>query len=79
MPHAVVTDRQRNGAKQLRQAMMRAETLRWRYIKANRIDDVSFRRQVPVQNYMLDRLFFVPARRAICRRGACSVRILKVI
>ncbi len=34
--------------------MTRAETLLWRYIKANRMDGVNFRRQVPIQNYIAD-------------------------
>ena len=54
MPHAVVSPRQRNRAKQLRQAMTRAETLLWRYLKANRIDGLGFRRQVPIRNYIAD-------------------------
>jgi very-short-patch-repair endonuclease len=54
MPHTVVSPRQRNRAKQLRQAMTRAETLLWRYVKADRIDGRGFRRQVPIQNYIAD-------------------------
>jgi very-short-patch-repair endonuclease len=54
MPHAVVSERQRNRAKQLRQAMTRAETLPWRYLKANRIDGLGFRRQVTFRNYIAD-------------------------
>jgi very-short-patch-repair endonuclease len=54
MPHAAVSERQRNHAKQLRQAMARAETLLWRYLKANRIDGLGFRRQVPFRNYIAD-------------------------
>jgi very-short-patch-repair endonuclease len=54
MPHAVVSPRQRSRAKQLRQAMTRAETLRWRHLKADRIDGLGFRRQVPIQNYIAD-------------------------
>jgi very-short-patch-repair endonuclease len=54
MPHAVVSPRQRNRAKQLRQAMTRAETLLWRYLKANRVDGLGFRRQVPIRNYIAD-------------------------
>ena len=54
MPHAVVSERQRSRAKQLRQAMTRAETLLWRYLKADRIDGLSFRRQVPFRNYITD-------------------------
>jgi very-short-patch-repair endonuclease len=54
MPHAVVSPRQRTRAKQLRQTMTRAETLLWRYLKANRIDGLGFRRQVPIRNYIAD-------------------------
>src|SRR5579863_2195755 len=54
MPHAIVRERQRGRAKQLRQTMTRAETLLWRYLKANRIDGLGFRRQVPIRNYIAD-------------------------
>jgi very-short-patch-repair endonuclease len=54
MPHAVVSDRQRSRAKQLRQTMTRAETLLWRYLKANRLDGLGFRRQTPIRNYIAD-------------------------
>ncbi|WP_316213871.1 endonuclease domain-containing protein [Bradyrhizobium sp. SZCCHNR2032] len=54
MPHAVVSERQRGQAKQLRRVMTRAETLLWRYIKANRIEGAGFRRQVPFRNYIAD-------------------------
>jgi very-short-patch-repair endonuclease len=58
MPHAVVSERQRGQAKQLRRTMTRAETLLWRHIKANGIDDLGFRRQVPFQNYIADFVCF---------------------
>jgi very-short-patch-repair endonuclease len=54
MPHAMVSERQRGRAKELRQAMTRAETLLWRYLKANRLDGLGFRRQVPVRRYIAD-------------------------
>jgi very-short-patch-repair endonuclease len=54
MPHAPVSQRQRNRAKELRRTMTRAETLLWRYLKVNRIDGLSFRRQVPFKNYIAD-------------------------
>ena len=54
MPHAIVTERRRNRAKQLRRTMTRAETLLWRYLKADRIDGLSFRRQVPFRKYVAD-------------------------
>ena len=34
--------------------MTPAETLLWRYLKANRIDGLGFRRQVPFKNYIVD-------------------------
>jgi very-short-patch-repair endonuclease len=34
--------------------MTRAESLLWRYLKANRIDALGFRRQVPIRNYIAD-------------------------
>ena len=58
MPHAVVNERQRSRAKQLRQAMTGAETLLWRYLKANRTDGLGFRRQVPIRNYIADFVCF---------------------
>jgi very-short-patch-repair endonuclease len=54
MPHASVSERQRGRAKQLRRTMTPAETLLWRYLKANRIDGLGFRRQVPFRNYIAD-------------------------
>ena len=58
MPHAVVGQHQRGRAKQLRQVMTRAETPLWRYLKANRIDSLGFRRQVPLRNYIADFVCF---------------------
>jgi very-short-patch-repair endonuclease len=58
MPHAVVGERQRSRAKPLRQTMMRAETLLWRHLKANRMDGVGFRRQTPIGNYIADFVCF---------------------
>jgi very-short-patch-repair endonuclease len=54
MPHATVSDHQRNRAKRLRRTMTRAETLLWRYLKADRVDGLGFRRQVPFRNYVAD-------------------------
>ncbi len=54
MPHAAVSTLQRSRAKQLRRTMTPAETLLWRYLKANRIDGLGFRRQVPLGNYIAD-------------------------
>jgi len=54
MPHAAVSEQQRNRAKHLRRAMTRAETLLWRYLKANHLDGLSFRRQAPMGRYVVD-------------------------
>jgi very-short-patch-repair endonuclease len=54
MPHAQVSGVQRARAKQLRRTMTRAETLRWRYLKAHRLSHLGFRRQVPMGNYIAD-------------------------
>jgi very-short-patch-repair endonuclease len=54
VPHAIVRERQRGRAKQLRQAMTPAETLLWRYLKAGRVDGLGFRRQTPIRNYIVD-------------------------
>jgi very-short-patch-repair endonuclease len=54
MPHTAVTEQQRHRAKHLRRAMTRAEILLWRYIKAHRLDGISFRRQAPMGRYVVD-------------------------
>src|SRR5258708_13356113 len=54
MPHSAVSKRQRSNAKALRQRMTRAETLLWRYLKANHFDGLSFRRQTPMGPYIVD-------------------------
>src|SRR5436305_8055568 len=54
MPHAAVSDRQRNRAKSLRRTATRAETLLWRYIKAGHLDGLQFRRQAPMGAYIVD-------------------------
>ncbi|MCK1490748.1 endonuclease domain-containing protein [Bradyrhizobium sp. 180] len=58
MPHTVVSDRQRSRAKQLRRTMTRAETLLWRYLKANRMDGLGVRRQTPIGSYIADFVCF---------------------
>ena len=54
MSHAAVSPRQRDRAKQLRTWMTRAETLLWRYLKAHHVDELGFRRQVPMGKYVAD-------------------------
>ena len=54
MPHSQVDWRLRVRAKGLRRTMTRAETLLWRYLKAHHVDDLGFRRQVPIGAYIAD-------------------------
>jgi very-short-patch-repair endonuclease len=54
MPHTPVDDVQRARAKNLRRTMTRAETLLWRYLKADRLAGLGFRRQSPMGNYIAD-------------------------
>jgi very-short-patch-repair endonuclease len=54
MPHSNIPPEQRKRAKALRQTMTRAETLLWRYLKAGHLDGVSFRRQTPIGDYIVD-------------------------
>jgi len=44
----------RGNAKRLRRFMSPAETLLWRYLKAERLDGFSFRRQVPMGPFIAD-------------------------
>ena len=54
MPHDEVPQFQRTRAKQLRRVMTRAETLLWRYLKADRLAGLAFRRQTPMGSYIAD-------------------------
>jgi very-short-patch-repair endonuclease len=54
MPHAAVSEQHRHRAKHLRRAMTRAEILLWRYLKAHHLDGLSFRRQAPMGQYIID-------------------------
>ena len=54
MPHSAVTHRQRQRAASLRRSMTRAETLLWRYVKAEHLDGLSFRRQTPIGFHIVD-------------------------
>jgi very-short-patch-repair endonuclease len=54
MPHAAVTEEKRAHTKTLRRTMTRAETLLWHYLKAHHVDGLSFRRQVPMRDYIAD-------------------------
>ena len=54
MPHDEVSEIQRHRAKRLRREMTRAEALLWRYLKADRLAGLAFRRQTPMGNYIAD-------------------------
>ncbi|MCP3396607.1 endonuclease domain-containing protein [Bradyrhizobium sp. CCGB20] len=54
MPHDEVSEIQRHRAKRLRREMTRAETLLWRYLKADRLSGLAFRRQTPMGQYIAD-------------------------
>jgi very-short-patch-repair endonuclease len=54
MPHDEVPQLQRTRAKRLRREMTRAETLLWRYLKADRLAGLAFRRQTPMGPYIAD-------------------------
>nr|WP_049823347.1 DUF559 domain-containing protein [Bradyrhizobium sp. WSM2254] len=54
MPHDEVSGIQRRHAKRLRCEMTRAETLLWRYLKADRLAGLAFRRQTPMGHYIAD-------------------------
>ena len=54
MLHAIVSERQRSRAKQLRPTMTRAETPLWRNLKANRRRGAGFRRQTLIGSYTAD-------------------------
>ncbi|UPT86594.1 DUF559 domain-containing protein [Bradyrhizobium barranii subsp. apii] len=54
MPHDEVSPLQRTRAKRLRREMTRAEALLWRYLKADRLASLAFRRQTPMGHYIAD-------------------------
>jgi very-short-patch-repair endonuclease len=54
MPHDEVNKIQRDRAKRMRREMTRAETLLWRYLKADRLAGLGFRRQSPIGNHTAD-------------------------
>jgi very-short-patch-repair endonuclease len=54
MPHAPVPPKHRANAKSMRKAMTDAELKLWNAIRAHRLMQLSFRRQVPVVGYIVD-------------------------
>lgn len=54
MPHNLIPTRQRSNAKSMRKVMTDAELKLWNAVRANRLIDLSFRRQVPIGRYIVD-------------------------
>jgi very-short-patch-repair endonuclease len=54
MPHAPVPPRRRTNAKLMRKAMTDAELMLWNAIRAHRLMGLGFRRQVPIDRYIVD-------------------------
>ncbi|MER9026288.1 endonuclease domain-containing protein [Mesorhizobium sp. M0815] len=54
MGHDLVPSRQRKNAKSMRRAMTDAELKLWNELRAHRLMDLSFRRQVPIGLYIVD-------------------------
>jgi very-short-patch-repair endonuclease len=54
MPHDLVSARQRGNAKSMRRAMTEAELKLWNELRAHRLMGMSFRRQVPIGQYIVD-------------------------
>ncbi|ESX80993.1 MULTISPECIES: endonuclease domain-containing protein [unclassified Mesorhizobium] len=54
MGHDLVPSRQRKNAKSMRRAMTDAELKLWNELRAHRLMDLSFRRQVPIGPYIVD-------------------------
>ena len=54
MPHAPVSEQKKRRAKTFRRVMTSAERKLWYALRAHRLDDLGFRRQVPLGRYILD-------------------------
>lgn len=63
MPHQEVTRNLRQNARRLRSDMTDAEKTLWQAIRAHRLEGTSFRRQMPIEGYIVD--FAAPAYRVI--------------
>ena len=63
MPHDLVPSRQRNNAKSMRKSMTDAELKLWNAVRAHRLMGLGFRRQVPIDRYIVD--FACPQHRII--------------
>ncbi|TPJ53579.1 endonuclease domain-containing protein [Mesorhizobium sp. B2-7-1] len=54
MPHQPVTPAKRNFARSMRREPTEAEDRLWRELRGRRLDDIKFRRQVPMGRYVAD-------------------------
>ncbi|NSZ62434.1 endonuclease domain-containing protein [Agrobacterium tumefaciens] len=54
MPHADVDPMHRQYAKQMRKVMTDAELKLWNAIRAHRLEQISFRRQMPIAGFIVD-------------------------
>jgi very-short-patch-repair endonuclease len=63
MAHDLVPPRQRRNAKSMRHVMTEAELKLWNELRAHRLMGLGFRRQVPIDRYIVD--FACPSHRII--------------
>ncbi|MHA7773301.1 endonuclease domain-containing protein [Roseibium sp. M-1] len=63
MPHQTVSKRLRSNAKRLRSGMTAPEKKHWQVIRAHRLEGISFRRQMPIEGYIVD--FAAPEHRLV--------------
>jgi very-short-patch-repair endonuclease len=63
MPHTPVGQRNRANAKSMRREMTDAELKLWNAVRAHRLMELPFRRQVPIAGYIVD--FACPGKRMI--------------
>ncbi len=54
MPHREVSKSLRGNAKTLRKNMTETEKKLWRALRSHRLENISFRRQMPIAGYVVD-------------------------
>jgi len=54
MPHKIIPETRRNFAKQLRYGQTKLEARLWYELRAHRLDGWKFKRQVPLEGYVVD-------------------------
>ena len=54
MPHSIVPPSTRANAKKMRRVMTDAELKLWNELRAHKLMDLAFRRQVPIAGYIVD-------------------------